>query len=150
MVSIRQRIWFVAWPIIILLLGSGAAGTVAIIFGSSGAVHSILGVSILTTCMYRYIYIPLGGTKNVVISTVLIFTFVALWHDLWFRLLAWGWLVCLFIAPELTAKYFLPASKVRTPTNDYLSERTLTRTCGSMEAKRGIDMSALVVGCSTF
>jgi len=61
--------------------------------------------------LIRYIYIPLGGTKNVVTSTVLIFTFVALWHDLWFRLLAWGWLVCLFIAPELTAKYFLPASK---------------------------------------
>jgi len=61
--------------------------------------------------LIRYIYIPLGGSKNVVLSTVLIFTFVALWHDLWFRLLAWGWLVSLFIAPELAAIYFLPASK---------------------------------------
>ncbi|KAH7884850.1 MBOAT, membrane-bound O-acyltransferase family-domain-containing protein [Phlebopus sp. FC_14] len=40
----------------------------------------------------RYIYIPLGGTKNVVATTVLVFSFVALWHDLSFRLLAWGWL----------------------------------------------------------
>lgn len=59
-----------------------------------------------------YIYIPLGGTKNTALSTLLIFTFVALWHDLSFRLLAWGWLVSLFIAPELLATYLLPATKV--------------------------------------
>lgn len=59
----------------------------------------------------RYIYIPLGGTKNVVFTTVLVFTFVALWHDLSFRLLAWGWLVGLFILPELIAQYLLPPSR---------------------------------------
>ncbi|KAI0729251.1 MBOAT-domain-containing protein [Fomitopsis betulina] len=59
----------------------------------------------------RYIYIPLGGTKNVALTTFLVFTFVALWHDLSFRLLAWGWLVSLFIAPELLAGYVLPPSK---------------------------------------
>lgn len=61
----------------------------------------------------RYIYIPLGGTKNAVFTTVLVFSFVALWHDLSFRLLAWGWLVSLFIFPELLASYLLPAKKVR-------------------------------------
>ena len=60
----------------------------------------------------RYIYIPLGGTRNLVFSSVLVFTFVALWHDLSFKLLAWGWLVSLFILPEVAARYFLPASKV--------------------------------------
>ncbi|KAF8556486.1 MBOAT-domain-containing protein [Imleria badia] len=59
----------------------------------------------------RYIYIPLGGTKNVAITAALIFTFVALWHDLSFRLLAWGWLVSLFILPELLAATLLPQSK---------------------------------------
>ncbi|KAF8838855.1 MBOAT-domain-containing protein [Paxillus ammoniavirescens] len=59
----------------------------------------------------RYIYIPLGGTKNVVLTTALIFSFVALWHDLSFRLLAWGWLVSLFIFPELLATHLLPQSK---------------------------------------
>lgn len=54
-----------------------------------------------------------------VISTLLIFTFVALWHDLSFRLLAWGWLVSLFIVPELAAKYLLPVSKVRSQTWHY-------------------------------
>lgn len=61
----------------------------------------------------RYIYVPLGGTKNVVIATTLIFTFVALWHDLSFRLLAWGWLVSVFILPELLAATLLPQSRVR-------------------------------------
>ncbi|KAF9475454.1 MBOAT-domain-containing protein [Pholiota conissans] len=59
----------------------------------------------------RYIYVPLGGAKNVLVNTVLVFSFVALWHDLTFRLLAWGWLVSLFVVPELLAAYLLPASK---------------------------------------
>lgn len=59
----------------------------------------------------RYIYVPLGGSKNVLLNTLLVFTFVALWHDLTFRLLAWGWLVSLFAVPELLATYLLPKSK---------------------------------------
>ncbi|KAG9310440.1 MBOAT, membrane-bound O-acyltransferase family-domain-containing protein [Chiua virens] len=59
----------------------------------------------------RYIYVPLGGTKNIAVTTALIFTFVALWHDLSFRLLAWGWLVSLFILPELLAVFLFPQSK---------------------------------------
>ncbi|KAG6840338.1 hypothetical protein C0991_007339 [Blastosporella zonata] len=61
----------------------------------------------------RYIYIPLGGAKRVLLNTLLVFTFVALWHDLTFKLLAWGWLVSLFVVPEVLATYLLPASKVR-------------------------------------
>jgi protein-cysteine N-palmitoyltransferase HHAT len=49
------------------------------------------------------------------LNTLLVFSFVALWHDLTFTLLAWGWLVSLFIVPELLATYLLPKSKVRTP-----------------------------------
>lgn len=59
----------------------------------------------------RYIYIPLGGAKRPVLNTTLVFTFVALWHDLTFRLLAWGWLVSLFVIPELLATYLLPQSQ---------------------------------------
>lgn len=60
----------------------------------------------------RYIYIPVGGSKRIVLATLLVFTFVALWHDLSFRLLAWGWLVSLFILPELAGRALVPASKV--------------------------------------
>lgn len=52
----------------------------------------------------RYIYVPLGGNRHVILSTLLVFTFVALWHDLSLRLLTWGWLVSLFILPEIIAK----------------------------------------------
>ena len=45
-------------------------------------------------------------------TSLLIFSFVALWHDLSFRLLAWGWLVTLFIIPELIARYILHPTKV--------------------------------------
>lgn len=68
--------------------------------------------ALMSSCGNRYIHIPLGGSKNVIFSTVTVFSFVALWHDLSFRLLAWGWLVSLFILPELAARHFLPASKV--------------------------------------
>ena len=61
----------------------------------------------------RYIYVPLGGAKHVLVNTLLVFSFVALWHDLTFRLLAWGWLISLFVVPELLASYILPAAKVR-------------------------------------
>ncbi|KAI9226760.1 MAG: MBOAT, membrane-bound O-acyltransferase family-domain-containing protein [Piptocephalis tieghemiana] len=53
----------------------------------------------------RYIYIPLGGTRYAMYNIWVIFTFVALWHDLRLRLLAWGWLVSLFILPEFLCIY---------------------------------------------
>ncbi|CCX33626.1 Similar to Putative membrane-bound O-acyltransferase C24H6.01c; acc. no. Q09758 [Pyronema omphalodes CBS 100304] len=49
----------------------------------------------------RYIYIPLGGAKRPVINMAAVFTFVALWHDISLKLLAWGWLVVLFVIPEI-------------------------------------------------
>lgn len=52
----------------------------------------------------RYIYIPLGGASRPVGCMVVVFTFVALWHDLSFKLLTWGWMVVLFILPELVAR----------------------------------------------
>jgi hypothetical protein len=61
----------------------------------------------------RYLYVPLGGAHRLVATSVLIFTFVALWHDLSPRLLAWGWLAALFILPEVTARRALPPSMVR-------------------------------------
>ncbi len=47
-----------------------------------------------------------------VLGTILVFTFVALWHDLSFKLLAWGWLISFFILPELVAKRLVSSEKV--------------------------------------
>jgi len=61
--------------------------------------------------LLRYIYIPIGGARQALLSTLLVFTFVALWHDLSFRLLTWGWLVSLFIIPELAARWYFSPDK---------------------------------------
>lgn len=55
----------------------------------------------------------MGGARNTfgIPATLLVFTFVALWHDLSLKLLTWGWLVTLFIVPEIAGKSLVPASK---------------------------------------
>ncbi|KAI4281093.1 MAG: hypothetical protein L6R35_005747 [Caloplaca aegaea] len=67
----------------------------------------------------RYIYIPLGGSggpgtrgsggkARAVFNMLVVFTFVALWHDIQLKLLIWGWLVTLFVLPEVLAGYAFP------------------------------------------
>ncbi|KAG2372532.1 F-box protein [Vigna angularis] len=51
--------------------------------------------------LVRYIYIPLGGSKKKLLNVWVIFTFVAIWHDLEWKLLSWAWLTCIFFIPEL-------------------------------------------------
>jgi len=48
----------------------------------------------------RYIFIPLGGTKNILFTSWIIFTFVATWHDLWIRWYIWAYINCLFVIIE--------------------------------------------------
>ncbi|GMN62213.1 hypothetical protein TIFTF001_031291 [Ficus carica] len=54
--------------------------------------------------MPRYMYIPLGGSQKKLLNIWAIFTFVALWHDLEWKLLSWAWLTCLFFIPEMLFK----------------------------------------------
>lgn len=66
--------------------------------------------------LIRYLYIPMGGSSfrnwqamaKSVVTYLVIFTFVALWHDIKLRLLIWGWLIVLFMIPEWTAAYLFP------------------------------------------
>ncbi|KAF9319830.1 glycerol transporter [Podila horticola] len=51
----------------------------------------------------RYVYVPLGGTRTAMYNIWVVFTFVAVWHDINLKLLAWGWLISLFILPEIIA-----------------------------------------------
>ncbi len=53
--------------------------------------------------LIRYMYIPMGGSRYRGINMFPLFTFVAIWHDIEGRLLAWGWLIALFMLPEMTA-----------------------------------------------
>lgn len=64
----------------------------------------------------RYIYVPLGGSGGVskpraIVNFLAVFMFVALWHDINLRLLMWGWLITLFVAPEVIATLLFPKRK---------------------------------------
>ncbi|KAF2862152.1 MBOAT-domain-containing protein [Piedraia hortae CBS 480.64] len=65
----------------------------------------------------RYIYVPLGGTSSSRIRSVrnylAVFTFVALWHDINLKLLIWGWLVVVFIAPEIILRTVFAPGKFK-------------------------------------
>lgn len=66
--------------------------------------------------LIRYLYGPLGGAssktwKSTLISVfnyAIVFTFVALWHDISLNLLVWGWLIVLFMLPEVILRYLFP------------------------------------------
>lgn len=61
----------------------------------------------------RYIYVPLGGTRYAMYNIWVVFTFVAIWHDINLKLLAWGWMISLFILPEIIAGRVFSKQKVR-------------------------------------
>jgi protein-cysteine N-palmitoyltransferase HHAT len=69
--------------------------------------------------LVRYIYVPLGGANfrgwaaavRSMLTYALVFTFVALWHDIQLRLLIWGWLIVLFLIPEVVASLLFPRRK---------------------------------------
>ncbi|KAF2737947.1 MBOAT-domain-containing protein [Polyplosphaeria fusca] len=75
----------------------------------------------------RYLFIPLGGSKipgvwgtvRSVANSLTVFTFIAIWHDIQLRLLMWGWLVTLFVVPEVVASMLFPAKKWRDRPNAY-------------------------------
>lgn len=90
--------------------------------------------------LVRYIYIPLGGGGGGrgpqdakaapapsgfmdkflrVRNFLLVFTFVALWHDINLRLLIWGWLITFFVLPEILAGMLFPARRWRSHPNTY-------------------------------
>nr|POE93246.1 glycerol uptake protein 1 [Quercus suber] len=72
----------------------------------------------------RYIYVPMGGSQGTskiraVANYAAVFTFVALWHDINLRLLVWGWLIVVFVAPEVIARMLFPAKAWATRPNSF-------------------------------
>lgn len=67
----------------------------------------------------RYLYVPLGGSgvsgrfgvARTILNYLVVFTFVALWHDISLNLLVWGWLIVLFMLPEIIGTRLFPRSK---------------------------------------
>ena len=56
--------------------------------------------------LIRYIYLPLGGKHKKMFNTFVVFSFVALWHDLRFNLLLWAWFIYICFIPEIIIKNY--------------------------------------------
>lgn len=72
----------------------------------------------------RYIYVPMGGSQGgsklrAALNYAAVFTFVALWHDINLRLLIWGWLVVIFVLPEVLARMAFPEKKWKDRPDQY-------------------------------
>ena len=63
--------------------------------------------------LIRYMYIPLGGSKTKLLNTFIIFSFVALWHDLKFNLLLWAWCIYASLIPEIIIKSYFAQEKMQ-------------------------------------
>ncbi|XP_055834057.1 membrane-bound O-acyltransferase gup1 [Solanum dulcamara] len=70
--------------------------------------------------LVRYMYIPLGGTQTKLLNVWVIFTFVAVWHDLEWKLLSWAWLTCIFFIPEMIVKSTTNTLKVESSVGKFL------------------------------
>ncbi|KAL9860350.1 putative membrane bound O-acyl transferase, MBOAT [Arabidopsis thaliana] len=70
--------------------------------------------------LIRYMYIPLGGSRRKFLNVWVVFTFVAMWHDLEWKLLSWAWLTCLFFMPEMLLKSASSAYKVESAFGEFL------------------------------
>ena len=98
--------------------------------------------------LVRYIYVPLGGSGRgtsmvrSIINMLVVFTFVALWHDINARLLAWSWLIILFILPEILC------TTVLFPKKHYTNRPTTYRMLSGLGAAGNIlmMMAANLVG----
>lgn len=109
---IHRKTWSGVWATTTPSATSGDHGTAPTISGSSSEIavlHSMFVLSPDCPLSYRYIYVPMGGSQNAFRATLVVFTFVALWHDISWSLLAWGWAVTLFLLPEMIARRIWPA-----------------------------------------
>jgi D-alanyl-lipoteichoic acid acyltransferase DltB (MBOAT superfamily) len=61
--------------------------------------------------LVRYMYVPMGGTRYRILVIWPIFLFVAVWHDLEWRLISWAWIICAAFLPELLVKKIAASSK---------------------------------------
>ncbi|GBG73646.1 hypothetical protein CBR_g16989 [Chara braunii] len=95
----------------------------------------------------RYIYIPLGGAASRGTNVWLIFTFVALWHDLDWRLLTWAWMTCVLSMPEISVKLLMKSEKMRWVKDTWMY-REACAVCGALNITglMGANLVGFVIG----
>ncbi|CAL0318088.1 unnamed protein product [Lupinus luteus] len=81
--------------------------------------------------LVRYMYIPLGGSQKKLLNIWVIFTFVAIWHDLEWKLLSWAWLTCIFFIPEMVLKSASKTFKAKSAFGEFIF-RELSAVAGAV------------------
>ncbi|KAL3843599.1 hypothetical protein ACJIZ3_001002 [Penstemon smallii] len=81
--------------------------------------------------LVRYVYIPLGGSQKKMLNVWVIFTFVAVWHDLEWKLLSWAWLTCIFFIPEMLVKSATKSIEVKGAFREFIF-RELSAVAGAV------------------
>ncbi|XP_073023369.1 membrane-bound O-acyltransferase gup1 isoform X1 [Primulina eburnea] len=81
--------------------------------------------------LVRYVYIPLGGAQKKMLNVWVIFTFVAIWHDLEWKLISWAWLTCIFFIPEMLVKSVAKGFQVEGALNRFIF-RELSAVAGAV------------------
>ncbi|KAL1569876.1 membrane-bound O-acyltransferase gup1 isoform X1 [Salvia divinorum] len=81
--------------------------------------------------LVRYVYIPLGGSQKKLLNVWVVFTFVAVWHDLEWKLLSWAWLTCIFFIPEMLIKSAANAFQVEGAFGEFIF-RELSAVAGAV------------------
>ncbi|XP_019459394.1 PREDICTED: putative membrane-bound O-acyltransferase C24H6.01c isoform X2 [Lupinus angustifolius] len=81
--------------------------------------------------LVRYMYIPLGGSQKKLLNVWVIFTFVAIWHDLEWKLLSWAWLTCIFFIPEMVLKSASKTFKAKSAFGEFIY-RELSAVAGAV------------------
>jgi protein-cysteine N-palmitoyltransferase HHAT len=65
----------------------------------------------LNKWIVRYLFVPLGGSKTQTWNMWVIFTFIGLWHDLWWRWVAWAWITCFCFCGEIAVIRFFGSKR---------------------------------------
>jgi len=63
--------------------------------------------------LIRYLFIPLGGSRYKFFNIWVVFSFVAIWHDMNLNLVIWAWGICLALMPEMLLKWYFNLPKYR-------------------------------------
>jgi D-alanyl-lipoteichoic acid acyltransferase DltB (MBOAT superfamily) len=121
MESTPPKTWFDVCPTISLLFHSGEAGYLYIPLGGDGSRKPRNGASNATAGSGSRAGgpNPLLARARGVFNTLVVFMYVAVWHDINLRLLMWGWLITLFVLPEIIAGLIFPASRFRSRPTTY-------------------------------
>eukprot|EP00762_Andalucia_godoyi_P002482 ANDGO_02805.mRNA.1 Putative membrane-bound O-acyltransferase C24H6.01c len=88
--------------------------------------------SSLNKWIVRYLYVPLGGKRTQQWSMWVIFTFVGIWHDLWWRWVAWAWFNAVFFSIELILMTFFTKSKKTARIRSFPGWRQFTYLVGAL------------------